>query len=162
MPYCQQELHLSPNAVKKMIRGFKWLQTDAPQYLEAPPKPAYEISSRPPLELQMVQALAGAQDKLLGTPKGEDVYLALKQAALAGDSNTQSLKRQIKEALPDPAPVSSNDVQKKRALRKALTSALQVIVQLQAWDDDESLLEQAEALRKEIADQIGTDTEDAV
>ena len=81
--------------------GFKWLQTEAPQYIEAPVKTAFPSSTRPPIDIQMVSTLAGAQDKLLGTPKGNDAYLALKQAALAGETNNTHLRKQIKEARND-------------------------------------------------------------
>ena len=33
VPYAQQELHINSGTVKKLLRGFKWLQTEAPQYI---------------------------------------------------------------------------------------------------------------------------------
>ena len=152
--YSQQELHVTSNTVKKLVRGFQWLQNEAPQYIDAQPKaPQLPPPDRPPLDIQMVSTLAKAQDKLLNTPGGEEAYLSLKQAALSGAHSTTSLSKQLKASLPEPEE-KGHEVHKKRALRKALTSAVQVIMQLQAWDDDDLLLSEAEALREKIATAI--------
>jgi hypothetical protein len=157
--YCQEELHVSSATVKKLVRGFQWLQNEAPQYIESPNRPSLPPPQIPPLDIQMVSTLARAQDKLADTPGGEDTYMALKKAALSGTHSTTALNKQIKESI---APVieKGNDVHKKRALRKALTSAVQVIMQLQAWDDDDTLLSDAESLREKIAAMIERTTED--
>ena len=152
--YSQQELHITSNTVKKLVRGFQWLQNEAPQYIDARPKgPQSPPPDCPPLDIQMVSTLAKAQDKLLDTPGGEKAYLTLKQAALSGAHSTTSLSKQLKASLPEPE-LKGHEVHKKRALRKALTSAVQVIMQLQAWDDDDLLLTEAEALREKIANAI--------
>ena len=159
--YSQQELHVTSSTVKKLVRGFQWLQNEAPQYIEQQDRVHSPPPERPPIDIQLVSTLAKAQDKLLDKPGGEKAYEALKQAALTGTHSSAALNKQLKASLPPESEEKGHDVYKKRALRKALSSAAQVIAQLQAWDDDDSLLGQAEALREKIATAIESLTENA-
>ena len=156
--YSQQELHVTSSTVKKLVRGFQWLQKEAPQYIDHQDRVHNPPPERPPLDIQLVSTLAKAQDKLLDTPGGQEAYEALKQAALTGTHSSAALNKQLKASFPEPE-AKGHEVHKKRALRKALSSAAQVIVQLQAWDDDDTLLGEAEALREKIASAIERLTE---
>ncbi len=154
--YCADEVHVTSSTAKKLVRSFQWLGEEAPELL---PLKA-QASKRPPHtpDLGAVNVLAEAKHHYDEQRVPEDAYLALKQAALDGET-ASALRRTLKDSIPAHLrPKSAND--KVRHLRRALTACVKVIDSLREWDsapdgadDDEgdALIVEAERLRDAIA-----------
>jgi hypothetical protein len=159
--YCTEEVHVTAATAKKLVRSFHWLGAEAPEYL---PKtrdgrvvPSREPPPGPLPDLGAVSVLAEAKGHFDEHRVPEDAYLALKQAALDGES-AAALRRTLKDAIPDHLkPRSAND--KVRHLRRALSAVVKVIDELREWDsmpgeeagDGDGLIVEAERLRDAIA-----------
>lgn len=159
--YCADEVHVSAATAKKLVRSFQWLGAEAPEYLpktrEGRVVPSREPPPGPLPDLSAVHVLAEAKSHFDEHRVPEDAYLALKQAALEGET-ASSLRRTLKEAIPAHLkPKSAND--KVRHLRRALTAVVKVIDELREWDsmpgeeagDGDALIVEAEKLRDAIA-----------
>lgn len=159
--YCAEEVHVSAATAKKLVRSFQWLGEEAPEYLptisEGRILPSREPPPGPLPDLGAVHVLADARHALNEQKVPEDAYLALKQAALEGES-ASALRRTLKDAIPAHLrPKSAND--KVRHLRRALSAVVKVIDSLREWDampgadatDGDALIVEAEKLRDAIA-----------
>lgn len=159
--YCADEIHVTSSTAKKLVRGFQWLGSEAPEYLPALKAPGKKTPPEGPLpDLGVVSVLADAKTHYDEARVPEDAYLALKQQALEGET-ASVLRRTLKEAIPlHLRPKSAND--KVRHLRRALTATVKVIDALREWDampgdddrgdeDGDALIVEAERLRDQIA-----------
>jgi hypothetical protein len=152
--YCADEIHVTPATAKKLVRSFQWLGAEAPEYL-APPKKSGRLEPRPDLpDVGAISVLADARRHVDDGKVAEDAYLALKQAALDGES-ASALRRTLKDAIPlHLRPKAVDD--KVRHLRRALTASVKVIDALIEWDSGgeaagDDLIVMAEKLRDAIA-----------
>jgi hypothetical protein len=167
--YCGDEIHVTSSTAKKLVRGFQWLGAEAPELLayktesqvREPTKRAKSVPSGSMPDLGAINVLADAKMHYDEARVPEDAYLALKQAALEGET-ASALRRTLKEAIPlHLRPKSAND--KVRHLRRALTASVKVIDALREWDsmpasddgnaeeDGDELIVEAERLRDAIA-----------
>lgn len=167
--YCGDEIHVTSSTAKKLVRGFQWLGAEAPELLayktesqlREPSKRAKTAPTGSMPDLGAINVLADAKMHYDEARVPEDAYLALKQAALDGET-ASSLRRTLKEAIPlHLRPKSAND--KVRHLRRALTASVKVIDALREWDsmpgaeegnaeeDGDELIVEAERLRDAIA-----------
>ena len=157
--YCADEVHVTAATAKKLVRSYAWLGSEAPEYL--PPRSADEVKSKrshfppgPLPDLNAVSVLADARVACDEARVPEDAYLAIKQAALEGES-ASALRRALKDSIPEHLrPKPADD--KVRHLRRALTAVVKVIDELREWDSGgesagDELLVQAETLRDAIA-----------
>jgi hypothetical protein len=153
--YCAEEVHVTSATAKKLVRSYQWLGEEAPELL---PEKAQKAKSPPHTpDLGAVSVLAEAKHHFDEHRVPEDAYLALKQAALEGET-ASTLRRTLKESIPmHLRPKSAND--KVRHLRRALTASVKVIDALREWDempgeqesDGDVLIVEAEKLRDAIA-----------
>lgn len=159
--YCAEEVHVTAATAKKLVRSYQWLGAEAPEYL---PKtrdgrilPSKEPPPGPLPDLGAVSVLAEARSHFDEHRVPEDAYLALKHAALEGET-ASALRRTLKEAIPAHLkPRGAND--KVRHLRRALSAVVKVIDALREWDsmpgdeatDGDALIVEAERLRDAIA-----------
>ena len=145
--YVTDEIRITPATARKMVRSFRWLGDEAPELI-----PKFEDGrvrpERDVPDFNTIGVLADARRAYESDQVAEDAYLALKRAALGGDRSAAELRRELKAALPEKDPASTDPV---RALRRALTHSVKVIEQLRAWDGSDALLVEAERLRDEIA-----------
>ena len=151
--YCAEEVHVTAATAKKLVRSFQWLGEEAPELLPTAKKP------HPLPDLGAVNVMAEAKHHYDEQRVPEDAYLALKQAALDGET-AGVLRQTLKDSIPlHLRPKSAND--KVRHLRRALTASVKVIDALREWDsmpgdDDDNasgdaLIVEAERLRDAIA-----------
>ena len=159
--YCADEIHVTASTAKKLVRGFQWLGSEAPEYLPAVKEARTRAPKDPPQgplpELSAINVLADAKLHYEEARVPEDAYLALKQAALDGET-AATLRRTLKDSIPlHLRPKSAND--KVRHLRRALTASVKIIDALREWDsmpgegeaDGDVLIVEAERLRDGIA-----------
>jgi hypothetical protein len=159
--YCADEIHVTSSTAHKLVRGFQWLGAEAPEYLPAVKEGRPRNARRPPgalPDLGAINVLADAKAHFDDARVPKDAYLALKQAALDGES-ASSLRRTLTDAMPlHLRPTSAND--KVRHLRRALTACVKIIDALREWDaqpsaggesDGDALIVEAERLRDAIA-----------
>lgn len=147
--YCAEEVHVTPATAKKLVRGYTWLDEEAPELLPRR-KDGRLVPVREVPDYAALSVLHDARKELEAERIPRDAYLALKQAALDGERTAAQLRRDLKEAIPEklrPKPA----VDKVLSLRKALTFSVKVIDQLREWDGSDELLVQAEELRDAIA-----------
>lgn len=162
--YCADEIHVTSSTAKKLVRGFQWLGAEAPEYLPAVKEGRTRAPRDPPPgplpDMGAINVLADAKAHYEEARVPEDAYLALKQAALDGET-ASALRRTLKDSIPmHLRPKSAND--KVRHLRRALTASVKVIDALREWDsqptdgegeqeDGDELIVEAERLRDAIA-----------
>jgi hypothetical protein len=159
--YCAEEVHVTSATAKKLVRSYQWLDAEAPEYLpktrEGRILPSKDPPPGPLPDLGAVSVLAEAKSHFDEHRVPEDAYLALKQAALDGET-ASALRRTLKDAIPAHLkPKSAND--KVRHLRRALTAVVKVIDELREWDSmpgeeqgiGDALIIEAEKLRDAIA-----------
>jgi hypothetical protein len=122
--FCADELFISAGTAKKLVRSFSWLGEEAPEYL--PPADGAALRQRkhdlpdgPLPDLNSISILADAKSSFEESRIPEDAYLALKQAALSGES-ASALRRALKESVPESQRQPTDD--RVRHLRKALTA----------------------------------------
>jgi len=159
--YCADELFITASTAKKLVRSFRWIGDEAPEYL--PPRDRSELVRRseestlpegPPPDLNAIAVLADAKKALTEAKVSEDAYLSLKRAALEGE-NAAALKRSLSEAIPATLkPKQADD--KVRHLRRALSSCVKTLDELREWDSGgesagDDLMIMAEKLRDAIA-----------
>jgi hypothetical protein len=146
--YCAEEVRVTPATARKLVKSYEWLGAEAPELL---PKVENGVVTprREVPDMAAVSVLADARNKLEKGDVEQDAYLALKQAALEGNSSASELRKELRAAIPK-EPV----VDKTKALRRALTAAVKTIEHLKDWDGDDVLLTQAEQLRDQIADKL--------
>jgi hypothetical protein len=157
--FCADELFISAGTAKKLVRSFSWLGEEAPEYLPPTDDAAlrqrkHDLPDGPLPDLNSISILADAKSSFEESRIPEDAYLALKQAALAGES-ASALRRALKESIPESQRPKPTD-DRVRHLRKALTASVKTIDSLREWDADgnaggEDLLVMAERLRDTIA-----------
>jgi hypothetical protein len=159
--FCADELFISAGTAKKLVRSYTWLGEEAPEYL--PPENDAALKKRkqqqslpegPLPDLNAVAVLAEARSSMNDSRLPEDAYLALKQAALSGES-ASALRRSLRESVPEQKRMTPAD-DRVRFLRRALSMSVKTIDCLREWDVDgeaggDVLMVQAEQLRDAIA-----------
>jgi hypothetical protein len=145
--YCQKEIRVTAATAKKMVRGYQWLDEEAPEIIQQEEdgkiKPVREVP-----DFRTVGILADARKALQADRVDKKSYDALKESALAGQASATELRREFKAHLP-PAPQLPSD--RDRSLRRALSTVVKTLEYLREWDGSDDLLIQAEELRKEVA-----------
>ncbi|MBN2358978.1 MAG: hypothetical protein JXR83_05965 [Deltaproteobacteria bacterium] len=148
--YCKDEIRITRETAAKLCRSFGYLSETQPALVVAPA--AGEAPPRVP-DLQAVDLLARMQ-KNRQVP--EPVYRDLTRATFAEDLGAQELRRRLREEAPAafarPRPTSGDS---RKLLRSALSQVARLIETLQAVEQlDDTILEQAEALRSMIAGRL--------
>ena len=148
--YCKDEIRITHETAAKLCRSFGYLSETQPA-LVAAPAPG-EAPPRVP-DLQAIDLLARMQ-KNERVP--EPIYRDLTRATFSEDLGAQELRRRLREEAPAafarPKTVGGDG---RKLLRSALSQVARLIETLQAVDQlDDSILEQAEALRSMIAGRL--------
>ncbi len=150
--YSLQELHLAQTTARKLVRGYQWIDQEAPEFLprfveslgegQAPPVRAVP-------DVDTIDVLVSAQRELANDRLSGDQYAELKQKALQGEGNARELKKQMREALPEPDVEAGEQII--RVLRKTLSATERIIAQLEELgDDDGELMTLASTLRDRV------------
>jgi hypothetical protein len=151
--YCSEELFVSTATAKKLVKSFRWLESEAPTYLPDPDKNGFKVAQRPIPDFRTLEVLADAQKEVADDRVPEDAYLRLRQAAFDGEHTSAQLRRELKAAIPEESRIEPV-VDKAKTLRKALTATVKVIDLLHSWDGDPGLVKDAEALRDAIVHRL--------
>ncbi|MEM1347651.1 MAG: hypothetical protein AAGI01_03780 [Myxococcota bacterium] len=160
--YCVTELQLRQSVARKLVRGFQWIDKEAPEFLhhfvegidvEAP------HSSVP--DVDTIDVLVKAQKERAKENLSDDVYDVLKQKALAGDHTAAELKKQMKEALP--IPEKDPRAEQLKTLRRTLSAAERILHQLEEAvdDEDQELVHLAEQLRERVFELVSRKLDEA-
>ncbi len=152
--YCAEELQLNQAVARKLVRGFQWIDAQAPQFLpryvdeEVSIEPqAAALSSVP--DVEAISVLVTAQRELDKDRLSTQDYDSLKERALSGEANARELRKELKEQLP--APTVDPAKEQIKVLRRTLTATERIIGQLtEHVSDDPELLELAEKLRERV------------
>lgn len=148
--YCKDEIRITRETAAKLCRSYGYLAETQPALVAMPA--AGEVPPRVP-DLQAVDLLARMQ-KNDRVP--EPVYRDLSRATFAEDLGANELRRRLREEAPAAfarsKPVSGDS---RKLLRSALSQVAHLIETLHAVDQlDDTILEQAEALRSMIAGRL--------
>ncbi len=153
--YCTDELQLNQAIARKLVRGFQWIDQQAPQFLpryideEVSLEPQAAALSVAPPDVEAINVLVTAQRELDKARLSTENYDALKERALSGEAGARELRKELKEQLPaatvDPAK------EQIKVLRRTLTATERIIGQLtEHVSDDPELLALAEKLRERV------------
>jgi hypothetical protein len=151
--YCRDELFISTATAKKLVKGYQWLESEAPAYLPTPDKGGLKTATRPVPDFRTLEVLADAQEEVAKNRVAEDAYLRLRQAAFEGEHTASQLRRELKSEIVEEEPAPTLD-DKVKVLRKALSASVKLIDLLQTWDGDDALLKDAEKLRDKIVHRL--------
>lgn len=147
--YCQEELLVPQATARKLVRGFQWIDREAPEFL---PNPVGDVAIEVPRvvpDVDMVNVLINAEKEVANDRLSAASYNELKQKALSGGHTGSELRKEFKEALPAPA-VDQNEEEIK-ALRKSLTATERLVTQLEGIETlDHELMELATKLRERM------------
>lgn len=161
--YCATEIQIPQSTVKKLVRGFQWIDQEAPDVLKRFVKAMQEdgealgqdeeLPIQPIPEFDMVQVLVSAQKEREKARLSEDVYESIKQQALTGEKSARELKKDIKEALP--VEQVEPKVKQLKVLRKTLSTTERVIAQLEELEEaDEQVMQLLGQLRDRVFDLV--------
>lgn len=156
--YCQEELQLAPVVVSKLVRGFQWVDREAPQLLprhieegDAPALAAREGRAVP--DMDVVGVLMKAEREVERDRLSRDTYDEIKGRALRGEQPIKELKKELKDAVTEPA--SSGDEERLKMLRRTLSAAEKIVTQLEeVIADDAELRALAEQLRERLFERV--------
>lgn len=148
--FCQEEIRITRETAAKLVRSYAYLTETRPALVEA--HRSEETPPRVP-DYQAVDLLAKLREN---ERVPESVYRDLTQATFREDLGAQELRKRVREEVPDafarPRRAPSDP---RRQLRAALSLSARLIEALNACDNiDDTILEQAEALRDMIAGRL--------
>ena len=157
--YCAEELQIHQATARKLVRGFQWIDREAPQLL---PKPIDEedgqVSARDanPVvlpDVDTVNVLMKAERELKRDRLDQTVYDDLKERALMGTAQAKELSAELKEAVI--VPEKDPKEEQLKTLRRTLSAAQKIVTQLEeVISDDEELREIAEKLREKLFEKV--------
>ncbi|MCP4501174.1 MAG: hypothetical protein GY822_14540 [Deltaproteobacteria bacterium] len=150
--YCADEIRVTSSTARKLVKSFRWLGEEAPEYIPRVQNGRITPTREVP-DFNAIGVLADARKEVEKERVPEDAYLALKAAAFDGETTALKLRKELKEAIPEELrekPVTD----KVRQLRKALTTSVKLIDMLRDWDGNDDLVLEAEALRDKITEHL--------
>lgn len=163
--FCDEELQLPQSTAKKLVRGFQWIDAEAPDMLgqflatlqaaeDGSPLPA-ELPLNPVPELETIDVLVNAQKQVANERLSTQAYAELKEKALTGESTARELKKDLRDAMPEPE--ESADAASLKVLRKTLSATERIIAQLEeVADADPQIMELAQQLRERVFEVVSS------
>jgi len=145
--FCREEIRITKETAAKLTRSYAYLNETQPALVEA------QRSEEPPPSVPDYQAV-DLLTKLRDNERvPESVYRDLTQATFNEDLGAAELRKRVREEVPDAfSRPKRNPNDPRRQLRAALSLSARLIEALHAVDSiDDSVLEQAESLRDNIA-----------
>ena len=157
--YCKKELQLSRGEIRKMREGYAWLETEAPDLLEAAQSSNADTpqKSRPVPDIETVDQLAKGYREVRQERVPRDTYQELKRAALRGERSSYQLRREFKEAVPEDKR-EKKPANPKKHLKRALKALEKAIAEIESDEQsaDQELFERARKLRDEVFHLVAT------
>ena len=157
--FCDEELQLPQTTAKKLVRGYQWIDAEAPDMLgqfmavleaseHGESLPA-NLAIRPVPELDTIDALVSAQRHVASERLSAQRYAELKEKALSGESTAKEIKKELREAMPGEDP--EGDAHAIKVLRKTLSATERIIAQLEELSEaDPAILTLAQQLRERV------------
>lgn len=158
--YCREELQLTRGNVRKMREGYQWLESEAPELLEADDTQQGDPEPRPVPDIDTVDQLQKGYQKVREERVPRDTYQELKRSALDGERSSYQLRREFKEAIPEEKR-EKKPTNPRKHLKKALKSLEKALEDLQEEGDaaDPDMTERARKLRDEVFHLVATKDE---
>ncbi len=161
--YCQDELQIPSPIASKLVKGFQWIDREAPELLprfidEEGDAAARDASATPRVlpDMETVDVLLKAEREVAKDRLSKDAYDDLKAKALKGDQPVKELKKELKDAIVEPEKEFGPKEQLK-ALRRTLTAAEKIVTQLEEiLDGDEEVQELAGKLREKLFERVSS------
>ena len=154
--YCTEELQLTQSAARKLVRGFQWVDQEAPELLSRAIEEQGDVAanSRGVVpDVNTVNVLVKAQKEVAEERLTREAYDELKAKALTGEPSAYQLRKDLKEAAEEPK--KDPRAEQIKILRRSLKAAERIINQLEEADtEDEELHQMAEDLRERIFDLV--------
>jgi hypothetical protein len=114
-----------------------------------------ELPLNPVPELDTIDVLVNAQKQVANDRLSAQVYAELKEKALTGESTARELKKDLREAMPEPE--ESADAASLKVLRKTLSATERIIAQLEeVADADPQIMELAQQLRERVFEVVSS------
>ena len=157
--YCLDELQLSQATARKLVRGFQWIDQEAPALLpnfvddSGGGGAQAGRASRVVPDVETVDVLVQAQRAVSKERLAQDDYDDLKARALKGEQTTRELKESFREAVTqEPKPQHEERL---RLLRRSLSAADRIATQLEELGlEDPEVLAAASTLRDKLFDVV--------
>ena len=154
------EVQLGPSTAKKLIRGYRWLQQQAPQYIPRPVDEeagAWAPPDEPVPDYGVVNVLAEVHEAFEDQRVNREAYDMLRESAFDPDTSAAKLRRDFEEAIPEHLR-EQRPADPLRPLRLALSAADKVVERLAEAQDEEdgsigapeAVFEEAIALRDHL------------
>lgn len=154
--YCTEELQLTNSQARKLVRGFQWIDKEAPQLLPRFVDDEVEVAandSRVVPDIDTVNVLVKAQKEVEKERLSADDYEGLKERALSGEPTARDLRKELKEAVVEPEKDPREEQLK--ILRRSLSATKRLLSQLEeAGNVDDEIHELAEQLQQKIFDLV--------
>lgn len=118
--YCQDELSINRSVARKLIKGLKWLEEEAPEY-----KPSRESRSpdtnlpRPVPDFDTVNVLARGLRESEEKRVPYEKYKEIRDAALEGGASTSRVRKELRDAVPEE--IRKEEADPVRHIKRALS-----------------------------------------
>ncbi len=157
--YCTEELQLRQSTARKLVRGFQWIDQQAPQLLPQHINDEIELAEREGREapvvpdVETVNVLVKAQREVDRDRLTKEAYDELKDRALRGEQTSTELKKDLKEkvVVPEPDPLEEQI----KTMRRSLRATERIVTQIEELGIEEpEITELAEKLRDKLFDHV--------
>ena len=151
--YCDQELQIRQATARKLVRGFQWIDQEAPELLPRLIDDQVDVAARDSgvmlPDVDTVDVLVKAQKEVKKERLSRDVYDDLKERALRGEHTVSELKQDLKDAVVVPEPDPKKEQLK--LMRRSLRAAEKMVEQFEELGiDDQEIVELAANLREKL------------
>lgn len=157
--YCQDELQIPSPIAAKLVKGFQWIDREAPELLprfidEEGNAAARDAAPRVLPDMETVDVLIKAEKEVARERLSQDAYDDLKAKALNGEQPVKELKKELKDAIVEPEKEHGPKEQLK-ALRRSLSAAEKLVTQLEEiLGEDAEIQEIAGQLREKLFERV--------
>jgi hypothetical protein len=151
--YCDQELQIRQVTARKLVRGFQWIDQEAPELLPRLIDDQVDVAARDASvilpDVDTVDVLVKAQKEVAKERLSRDAYDDLKERALRGEQTVSELKQDLKDAVITPEPDPKKEQLK--LMRRSLRAAEKMVEQFEELGiDDQEIVELAANLREKL------------
>lgn len=156
--YCEEELRLPQTIVRKLVRGYQWIDRELPNLLAG--LDAAQSAEAPVIvpDVDTVGALIAAEREVERERIERNVYDTIKAQAVRGEANARVVRAEVKEAIPEHLREDPNGDPVK-VLKRTLSSAEKMLEQLEiVVEGDEETLELAMRLRDRVFELLAART----
>lgn len=155
--YCDEELQIRQVTARKLVRGFQWIDQEAPELLPRLIDDQVDVAARESRgqipDMDTVDVLVKAQKEVKNERLSREVYDELKEKALRGEQSVADLKQDLKDAVVQPEKDEAKEQLK--LLRRSLSAAEKMVTQFEELGiEDAEILSLAQQLREKLFEHV--------